>query len=97
MNTYRLKNVLLPLLTASALLGGAVTAQSATLEEVLDVSEAKNEAARQSQAKIDRLAEETRDLLEDYKAVNKQMSDMKAKFKFGNKKQTMDTMPVPSQ
>ncbi len=77
MNTYRLKNVLLPLLTASALLGGAVTAQSATLEEVLDVSEAKNEAARQSQAKIDRLAEETRDLLEDYKAVNKQIDGLK--------------------
>jgi predicted RNase H-like nuclease (RuvC/YqgF family) len=69
--------VLLPLLTASALLGGAVIAQSATLEEVLDVSEEKNEAARQSQAKIDRLAEETRDLLEDYKAVNKQIDGLK--------------------
>ena len=74
---YRLKNVLLPLLTASALLGGAVSAQSATLEEVLDVSEEKNAAARQSQAKIDRLAEETRDLLEDYKAVNKQIDGLK--------------------
>ena len=31
------------------------------------------------------------------KAVNKQMSDMKAKFKFGNKKPTMDTLPEPSQ
>jgi len=77
MNTYRLKNVLLSLLTASALLGGAVIAQSATLEEVLDVSEEKNQAARQSQAKIDRLAEETRDLLEDYKAVNKQIDGLK--------------------
>lgn len=77
MNIYRLKNALLPLLTASALLGGAVNAQAATLDQVLDVSEAKNEAARQSQAKIDRLAEETRDLLEDYKAVNKQIEGLK--------------------
>jgi predicted RNase H-like nuclease (RuvC/YqgF family) len=77
MTIYRLKNVLLSLLTASALSGAAVAAQAATLEDVLDVSEAKNEAARKSQAKVDRLADETRDLLDDYKAVNKQIDGLK--------------------
>lgn len=77
MTIYRLKNVLLALLSAIALAGVVGTAQAAKLDDILEVSEEKNEAARQSQAKIDRLAEETRDLLEDYKAVNKQVDGLK--------------------
>ena len=79
MTTYRLKNVLLTLLSAFALagVGTVASAQAATLDDILEVSEEKNQAARQSQAKIDRLAEETRDLLEDYKAVNKQIDGLK--------------------
>jgi hypothetical protein len=51
--------------------------QAATLDQVLAVSEAKNTAARKSQAKIDRLADETRDLLTDYKTVMKQIDGLK--------------------
>ena len=77
MTTYRLKNVLLTMLvSSSALLGLVATAQSGTLDNILNVSDEKNEAARQSQAKIDRLADETRDLLNDYKSVMKQVDGL---------------------
>jgi len=51
--------------------------QASTLDSILNVGEAKNEAARKSQAKIDRLADETRDLLSDYKTVTKQIDGLK--------------------
>lgn len=48
-----------------------------TVDSVLSVAEAKNEAARKSQVKIDRLADETNDLLTEYKIVNKQIDGLK--------------------
>jgi hypothetical protein len=77
MTTYRLKNVLLTMVSCLALLGAAGTVQSSTLDSILKVSEEKNEAARESQARIDRLADETRDLLNDYKSVMKQIDGLK--------------------
>ena len=57
---------------------GAVAAvQASTLDSILEVGEAKNHAARKSQVKIDRLADETRDLLSDYKTVMKQVDGLK--------------------
>lgn len=78
MTMHRLKNVLIAaLVSAGAVLGSVVAVQANTLDSILDVGEAKNEAARQSQQKIDRLADETRDLLNDYKQVNKQIDGLK--------------------
>ena len=78
MTTYRLKNVLLTtLVSCFALLGAANTVQSGTLDSILTVSEEKTEAAQKSQARIDRLADETRDLLSDYKSVMKQVDGLK--------------------
>jgi cell fate (sporulation/competence/biofilm development) regulator YmcA (YheA/YmcA/DUF963 family) len=78
MTSYRLKNVLLvAAATLTALLGLASVAQANKLDDILDVSAAKNDAARQSQAKIDRLADETRDLLDDYKTVMKQVDGLR--------------------
>jgi hypothetical protein len=75
---HRLKNGLIAALVAAGTLMGAVAVvQANTLEAVLKVGEAKNEAARKSQAKIDRLADETRDLLTDYKTVVKQIDGLK--------------------
>jgi hypothetical protein len=75
---HRLKNVLLTaLVTAGAVIGAASAVQASTLESILKVGEANNEAARKSQAKIDRLADETRDLLTDYKTVMKQIDGLK--------------------
>lgn len=78
MTTYRLKNVLLTtIVSCLALVGAASAVQSSTLDSILDVSEEKTEAARQSQARVDRLADETRDLLGDYKSVMKQVDGLK--------------------
>lgn len=78
MTTYRLKNVLLTtIVSCLALVGVVSTVQSSTLDSILIVSEEKTEAARQSQARVDRLADETRDLLSDYKSVMKQVDGLK--------------------
>jgi cell fate (sporulation/competence/biofilm development) regulator YmcA (YheA/YmcA/DUF963 family) len=75
---HRFKNVLVAALVTTGTLAGAVAAvQATTLDSILAVGEAKNQAARKSQAKIDRLADETRDLLTDYKTVMKQVDGLK--------------------
>ena len=78
MTTHRLKNVVIAaLLAAGALSGSVAVVQASTLDSILNVGEAKSKAARQSQTKIDRLADETRDLLSDYKTVTKQIDGLK--------------------
>lgn len=78
MTMHRLKNVLIAALVSTAtLVGAAATVQASTLDSILKVGEAKNDAARKSQVKIDRLADETRDLLTDYKTVSKQIDGLK--------------------
>jgi hypothetical protein len=75
---HRLKNLLIAaLVTAGALAGTVFAVQADTLESILAVGEAKNTAAKKSQVKIDRLADETRDLLGDYKTVVKQVDGLK--------------------
>jgi hypothetical protein len=75
---HRLNNVLIAALVAAGTLAGTAAAvQAASLNSVLAVGEAKNVAARKSQAKIDRLADETRDLLSDYKTVTKQIDGLR--------------------
>jgi hypothetical protein len=75
---HRLKEVLIAVLVVSGTLGGAVAAvQASTLDSILAVGKSKNDAARSSQAKIDTLADETRDLLSDYKTVTKQVDGLK--------------------
>lgn len=78
MTSYRLKNVLLvAAATLSALIGVSAVAQTGMLDDILAVSAEKTDAARKSQVKIDRLADETRDLLDDYKTVMKQVDGLK--------------------
>jgi hypothetical protein len=75
---HRLKSGLIAALVATGtLLGTAAAVQANSLDAVLKVGETRNEAARQSQAKIDRLADETRDLLTEYKTVVKQIDGLK--------------------
>jgi hypothetical protein len=61
----------------TALYGAATAAQTSKLDDILEVSAEKTQAAKASQAKIDRLADETRDLLDDYKTVMKQVDGLK--------------------
>lgn len=78
MTMYRLKEALIAVLVVAGALGGTVvTVQANTLDSVLAVGKSKNDAARKSQTKIDRLADETRDLLSDYKTVSKQIDGLK--------------------
>lgn len=78
MITHRFKTGLIAALgLASALAGASAAVQANTLEAILEVGKAKNEAARESQDKIDRLADETRDLLGEYKTVMKQIDGLK--------------------
>ena len=78
MTMHRLKKVLIAALVTTGALAGTVAAvQASTLDSILKVGETKNTAARKSQVKIDRLADETRDLLSDYKTVTKQIDGLK--------------------
>jgi len=78
MTMHRLKKVLIAaLVAAGALAGPLLTAQANSLDSVLAVGRAKNDAARKSQVKIDKLASETRDLLTEYKTVTKQIDGLK--------------------
>ncbi|MDP5055210.1 MAG: DUF3450 domain-containing protein, partial [Congregibacter sp.] len=78
MTSYRLKNVLLVAVALlSALVGLTASAQTSTLDTILEVSAQKTQAARESQVKVDRLADETRNLLDDYKTVMKQIDGLR--------------------
>jgi len=78
MNSYRLKTVLLAAVASLATLaGGFAAAQTGTIDDILDVSTAKTKAAKDSQARVDRLADETRNLLDDYKTVMKQIDGLR--------------------
>ncbi|MDO3387419.1 DUF3450 domain-containing protein [Gilvimarinus sp. SDUM040013] len=77
MKKQRMKAVALStVLSASALMGSAVMADE-TLDQVLQTSQAKTTLAQDSQVRIDRLAQETDDLLVQFKQVNKSIEDMR--------------------
>lgn len=78
MTMHRLNKALVAVLVSAGCIAGSATAvQANSLDSILAVGKAKNDAARKSQAKIDRLADETRDLLNDYKTVMKQVDGLK--------------------
>jgi hypothetical protein len=65
------------LLAASYLLGASSMSQAdETLQAILKVGADKNASAAKSQVKIDKLAEQTRSLLGDYKTVSKQVDGL---------------------
>jgi hypothetical protein len=78
MTTHRLKNILLATLVSAGVFTVSVAAvQASTLDSIIAVGTSKNVAAKKSQVKIDRLADETRNLLGDYKTVVKQVDGLK--------------------
>lgn len=79
MNMHRLKTVLIAAAVATGSVMGFASVSQAdeTLNAILKVGESKNVAAAKSQVKIDKLADETRALLTDYKTVNKQIDGLK--------------------
>ena len=77
MTTHRFKTVLLAACVAGGALGVAASSNAASIDQVLDVGKQRTAEAKTSQAKIDRLADETRDLLSDYKTVMKQVDGLR--------------------
>ena len=75
MNTQRNRFVATLLFAVSAVVGS--TASAATLNDIFAVAEQLNSEARQSQAKIDALTEETRQLLGEYKTVLKEIQGLR--------------------
>lgn len=62
---------------AGTMVFAALSVQADTLDAVLKVGESRHTAAINSQKKIDKLADEARDLLSDYKTVMKQVDGLK--------------------
>ncbi|MCH1493494.1 MAG: DUF3450 domain-containing protein, partial [Luminiphilus sp.] len=77
MTMHRFKTFLLAASVAGGTLGVAASSNAASIDEVLDVGIKRTAEAKSSQAKVDRLADETRDLLSDYKTVMKQVDGLK--------------------
>jgi uncharacterized protein with PIN domain/rubredoxin len=71
-----MKRLSAPLLIAFGAASSGV-AVAATLNDIYRVAEQVNAQARQSQARIDTLTEETRDLLNDYKTVLKEIEGLR--------------------
>jgi hypothetical protein len=68
--------VLTTALSVSALLGSVAVADQ-KLDTVLQVGQAKTTLAAESQKRIDRLAQETSDLTQEFKAQNKLIDDLR--------------------
>lgn len=64
------------LLMAAGVIGSG-TAVAATLNDIFQVAEQINDQARQSQSRIDALTEETRQLLNEYKTVLKEIEGLR--------------------
>jgi len=62
--------------SAGALLGSAANAEQ-KIDQILAVSQSKTKAAAQSQKRVDKLAEESTDLLTKYKLLNKDIEGLK--------------------
>ena len=77
MTITRLKTLLGAATIAASFVGGAAVANADSLEAIMQVGKERTEEARASQTKIDRLADETRDLLADYKTVMKQVEGLR--------------------
>ena len=77
MNMHRIKAVVIAAVVTGSLMSTAsISHADETLNAILKVGEEKNATAAKSQVKIDKLAEQTRELLTDYKTVMKQVDGL---------------------
>jgi predicted nucleotidyltransferase len=77
MNIHRLKNLALAAAVSAGALTGVAQTHASSVDAVLQVGQNKVDAAQASQKKIDALASETGDLLQDYRTVLKQIDGLK--------------------
>ena len=90
MTVTRLKT-LLGSATLIASLTGVSAANAESLDAIMQVGKDRTDDAAASQINIDRLADETRDLLSDYKTVIKQVEGLKVY----NARRSSDRKPKP--
>lgn len=96
MKKQRLKAVALStVLSASALIGSVAQADQ-TLNSILQVGEQKTKLAQASQQKIDKIADQTSSLLNDFKVVNKQIEGLRV-YNTQLEKQIANQLTVISQ
>lgn len=78
MNMHRIKTIAITLsLSVGSMVGYVNLAQADNLEAILKVGQAKTSTAQKSQVKIDKLSDETRDKLQDYKRLMKLVDDLR--------------------
>lgn len=76
MNTNAMRRVLLAAAVSVASLAGAAASRADSFDDILRVSQASTETSQASQQTIDKLADETRDLLQEYKTIVKQLDGL---------------------
>jgi len=77
MNEHRMRPVWSAAVLAALVLAGPMVVYGQTLDEVLGVRTSTTEAGKKSQAKIDQLSDQTRDLLTQYKQTMKIVDGLK--------------------
>ncbi len=77
MKKQRLKAVALSTVLSAGALMGSVAKADQTLDAILQVGQSKTALLQESQQRIDRLAQETDDLLQQFKAVNKEIEGLR--------------------
>ena len=77
MKKQRLKAVAITTMLSAGALMGSVAMAEQTLESVLQAGQAKTTLAQESQKRIDRLAQETDDLTQEFKSQNKLIDDLR--------------------
>jgi len=77
MNKQRLKAVALTTVLSAGTLVGSVAQADQTLNSILQVGQSKTVLAQQSQQRIDKLADQTTNLLGEFKVVNKQIEGLR--------------------
>jgi hypothetical protein len=77
MKSQFLNKIAIAAALAMGLAASALTAQANSVDAVLQSAQANDEAAKASQKKVDKLAGEADTILQDYRAVNKQVDGLK--------------------
>lgn len=98
MNKQQIKAVALStVLSAGAIFAGTTFANSQTLNEIVAVSNSKVSQAQKSQTRINKLQDETNDLIAQFKQVNKNIEGLRAynaqyEKRIDNKRKAMDAL-----
>ncbi|MAZ89078.1 MAG: hypothetical protein CL693_15730 [Cellvibrionaceae bacterium] len=96
MKKQRLKAVALSTVLSAGALIGSVAHADQTLNSILQVGEQKTKLAQTSQQKIDKIADQTVSLLNDFKVVNKQIEGLRV-YNSQLEKQIANQLTVISQ